>query len=114
MHDRMNRAGRRQTERGLLVPAGAAAEKAAQLAERAQRRAQFLARQAQRENVDLQRGSLAIAFLAQVPEHRANIGAASEKAVALLEHLFTAEILTEPDPDDEDEDEEDDEDEREP
>lgn len=112
--DTLNRAHRRQNARGLLVSPNAAADRAAEMADQQQRRALRAQTRRDRSGHVLQCGSLAIAFLAQVSEHR-SAGAVPDKAIALLERLFDqgAEILTEPDEDDEDEEEEDeDEDER--
>jgi hypothetical protein len=114
----LNRAQRRQN---LLLPAAAAAEKVAQEQRRDARRAQDRAAAMQarmaRENGELQRGSLAIALLAQVPQ-RTDTQTIHDKAIrfldGLLDHSMT--ILTDPEPEpdfsDGDEDEEEDEDER--
>lgn len=111
MHS-LNRAGRRQHERALLVPPDTAAQRAAQLADRQNRRAMNAQIKRDRDGSLLQRGSLAIAFLAQVDVHR-ETGAVPAKAVRLLELIFDqgAEILTLPDPDDEEDEDEEDEDE---
>lgn len=108
----LNRAGRRQNARALLVPPEAERQRSAQQAEEQQREAQRAQRRALRDNYCLQTGSLAIAFLAQVDVHR-DTGEVPKKAARMLELIFErgcAEILTDPD-EDEDEDDEDEEDE---
>lgn len=68
-----------------------------------------------REQMALQTGSLCVAVLSQVPEHRAGVEPLAKKAVAFIERLIdlhdaSLTAINEPEPDDDEEDDEDEQD----